>query len=134
MSNLHDQIINLAVGNGAVFYYDITERAYREGHKDARHQAAELVAAHQAEPDKKGASPCIIVWSVTVMAVSAIGLLFLAFSVATGQTALLDYYFEFCLKHPTIGFCIVLFAPIVLPIPIGILTHRYVCTWDKEPL
>ena len=73
-------------------------------------------------------------WSIGVMVLSMVGLLFVVCSVTTGQTALLDYYFEFCLKHPTIGFCIALFAPIVLPVLVGILTHYYVCVWDKEPL
>jgi hypothetical protein len=50
--SLHDQIINLPAGepgSNPRFWSEEQRRAYLEGHKAARHQAAELVAGLEAE-------------------------------------------------------------------------------------
>lgn len=52
-SELHQAIMNLPVNHAALIDFDSDEdRAYRDGHRDARHAAAELVQSHFKERDR----------------------------------------------------------------------------------
>ena len=49
MTDLHAEIMNLPVNRDAMAEMDINMRvAYKEGHRDARHAAAELAVRHSA--------------------------------------------------------------------------------------
>lgn len=54
-SDLHSAIMNLPCNAGrAIAMNDASMQAYKEGHRDARHAAAELVAAHFATTPSEG--------------------------------------------------------------------------------
>jgi hypothetical protein len=51
-SDLHAQIMNIRCDSGPKYDADFCNRsAYNEGHRDARHSAAELASAHAQQQD-----------------------------------------------------------------------------------